>query len=269
MKARRRHDWKGCHSWLGWLVIGLLLAPALYAIWLSFSPDSFLTPPTRRWSARWYLEFFQDRRWTRALGRSLAIASLAAFASVAVAAPAAWVIRYRSARARRFFAVVISTPAFVPPAALAVGLLPFVHLTRLWGTITGLTLAHATLGAPIAFLFVQAQSTERLRDWEAAARGLGAGPWLVFRRVTAPILAPTLVAAWISVFVLSLNESIVSLFLATPSNETLPAIVWPRLRYAPSPIVAVASTFTAVLGTAMLWILLRAFTAAETRKETP
>jgi ABC-type spermidine/putrescine transport system permease subunit II len=45
-------------------------------------------------------------------------------------------------------------------------------------------------------------------------------------------------------FVLSLNEFIFSLFLATSETETLPRVLWPNLRYALSPLVAVASCLT-------------------------
>jgi hypothetical protein len=40
---------------LGWLVVAGLLAPVVFAGWVSFSPDSFLTPPTGDWSGRWYM----------------------------------------------------------------------------------------------------------------------------------------------------------------------------------------------------------------------
>jgi putative spermidine/putrescine transport system permease protein len=54
-------------------------------------------------------------------------------------------------------------------------------------------------------------------------------------------MRPALLAAMAASFAASLNESMLTLFLATPSTETLPAVVWPTLRYSPSPLVAVAS----------------------------
>src|SRR5262249_32967107 len=63
---------------LGWLALLGLLAPLLFAAWVSFSPDSFLTPPTGAWSFRWYLAFAADHRWTAALVRSLIVGGGAA-----------------------------------------------------------------------------------------------------------------------------------------------------------------------------------------------
>jgi hypothetical protein len=81
---------------LGWLVVAVLLAPVVFAGWVSFSPDSFLTPPTGDWSGRWYMAFASDRRWIAALGRSLVIATLAAAVALAAGTPLAIAVaRYR------------------------------------------------------------------------------------------------------------------------------------------------------------------------------
>jgi putative spermidine/putrescine transport system permease protein len=59
--------------------------------------------------------------------------------------------------------------------------------------------------------------------------------------VMLPLIAPALGAAAVMAFVLSLNESVMALFLGTPNTETLPKVIWPNLRYTPSPLVAAAS----------------------------
>jgi ABC-type spermidine/putrescine transport system permease subunit II len=59
--------------------------------------------------------------------------------------------------------------------------------------------------------------------------------------VTLSLIAPALGAAAVMAFVLSLNESVMALFLGTPNTETLPKVIWPNLRYTLSPLVAAAS----------------------------
>src|SRR5206468_2249703 len=97
-------------------------------------------------------------------------------------------------------------------------------------------------------------------DLEAAARGLGASAWQVAARVTLPLMRPALLAGAAAAFAASLNESMLTLFLATPSTETLPAMVWPQLRYSPSPLVAVASCVS--VGVALL-VTLAVFALAD------
>ena len=62
-----------------------------------------------------------------------------------------------------------------------------------------------------------------------------------------PLIGPSVVSGAVMAFVLSLNEFILSLFLATPETETLPRVLWPNLRYALSPLVAVASCVTTLV----------------------
>lgn len=244
-------------SALGWLVLVGLLAPILHTAWVSFSPDSFLTPPTGEWSLRWYRRFAEDPRWSAAVGRSLVVAVAAAVVSVAVAVPTAYGVKYTRWRGRGVLLVAVLLPAAIPPAALGMGVLPLLHRAGLWGHPLGLILVHATLGLPVAFLIVRMHLTDRLAELEAAARGLGASRRQVAWRVSLPLLRPALAAAGVAVFVLSVNEAFVTLFLAAPSTETVPAVTWPELRHSPTPVLAVASAATAGLGTLGIAIALR------------
>lgn len=253
----------------GWCVIVALLAPILHTIWVSFSPDSFLTPPTTVWSMKWYLIFISDLRWMNAFLRSLVIAGLSAALAVTLGAPAALTVRKMPLRTQRFITPLLMLPVWIPPAALGFGLLPLTHYSGLWGSTLSMVLVHATLGLPIAFLLVRTTRLETLDDLEAAAVGLGADRFSVVTRITIPLVKPTLLAAGTAVFVLSLNESLVSIFLATPANETLPVVIWPQLRYAPSPIVAVASCVTAAVGVSGMLIVLHSMSKHRATLVTP
>jgi len=237
---------------LGWLTIALWTLPVLYTVWISFSPDAFLTPPTGAWSLKWYLAMAADHRWANAAVRSLAIGAAAAALSCAAATMAVLALRRRSGYARRIATVALLLPAVVPPAALGTGLLPLAYRTGLWGTATGVALVHAALGLPAATLIIGSFLNGELREVEQAAQGLGASRWGVRLRITFPLLRPAMLAACIAVFLISLNESLVTLFLATPDNETLPALIWPQLRFSTTPLVAAASSLTGVLGIACI-----------------
>jgi putative spermidine/putrescine transport system permease protein len=226
---------------LGWLPLAALLAPVGYAAWLSFSPGSFLTPPTRDWSLRWYAAFLDDPRWLAALGRSAGVAAGAAGIAVLAGVPLAIAVARHHFRGRTLAASIAVLPACVPPAALGVGLLPVLYAAGLWGHPLGLLLAHGLLGLPVVFLIAKSKLTQLDPALEAAAHGLGASAWQTARRVTLPLVRPAVLAGGAAAVVVSLNEGLVTIFLATPDTETLPAVVWPQLRYAASPLVAVAS----------------------------
>ncbi len=240
--------------------IGLLLLmlwPALDAAWLSFSPDSFLTPPTDRWSLKWYRNFFDDRRWAAAILRSFISASASATAGVLVAAPAAWaVVRYRS-----WFNGILKAgmllPVAIAPVVLGMGLLPFLYRLKLSGSPVALVAVHTLMALPMLFWIFQNSFAQRSDILEAAARGLGASPWQAFRLVTVPLTIPALIAAWICGFLISWNEGIVTVFLTTPSTETLPTLAWRQLKFSVSPLVAVASCLSLVLTVLGVGVILR------------
>ncbi len=240
---------------LGWLTIAGLLAPLVYSTWISFSPDSFLLPPRGEWSLRWYAAFLADRRWMSALARSLFVGVASAGVSLAVGAPLAYAIaRYRFV-GRSVLSGLAVLPACVPPAVLGMGLLPLVYISGLWGNLLGLILAHGLVVLPIVYLIARTHFNHASPDLEAAARGLGATPIQAALRVTLPLLRPSLLAGVAAAFAVSLNESMLTLFLATPTTETLPAVVWPQLRYAATPLVAVASCVSVALALVVACVL--------------
>ncbi len=233
---------------VGWLSILAFAAPVVHTIWVSFSPDSFLTPPTSEWSLRWYGEFFSNGRWLSAFGRSLGIALLSSILAVLLASPASRGVEQTPRWFRRIANFLLPLPAAIPPAALGLGLLPLFDFFGLRGTLLSLVLVHTALSIPFAFLILRTLAPQELCALESAARGLGASSFGVVRRVRLPLMMPALIAATTTAFLLSLNESLVTIFLASPSSETLPAVIWPQLRYAVTPLVAAAATLLAGVG---------------------
>lgn len=231
-----------------------LTAPTWYSVWISFSPDEFLTPPKEHWSLRWYARFFSDVRWTRALLRSLSIALAAATLSVLVAGTAAYAVSHAGGRSRKFVSGLMMLPIALPPVALGLGTVPILSLAGLSNSLAGIVALHAVMGLPVAWLIILNRYDQLGRDFEGVARGLGASRWQALYRITVPLLWPALSASGCSVFLLSMNESVLSVFLSSPSTETLPALIWPQLRQAPSPLIAVASCVTT--GIAILFGLL-------------
>ncbi len=222
--------------------LGLLLWPGFDAAWVSFSPNSYLTPPTGDWSLKWYRTLAEDRRWSAALGRSFVLAASTATAGVLCAGPAAWAVQRSRFFGRRLFKAGLLLPAVVPPAVLGMGLLPFLYRFDLVGSPVALLGAHTVVALPLLYWIFGMGLVQHSEKLEASARGLGASPVLVLRFVTLPLLRPAIVAAWVCGFLISWNESLVTIFLTTPSTETLPTLTWRQLKFSASPLVAAAST---------------------------
>jgi len=242
-------------------MIGWMLAPVAYAFWLSFAPGELLDPPGTHWSLRWYREFLTSAKWTRALAITGEIALLSSAASLAGGLGLVVTVTRFRFRGRSILSGATLLPLFVPGVVLAMALQPLVMMAGLWETPVALVAAHSLVILPVVFLLLTSALEGIDPHLERAARGLGAGPWVTFRRVTFPLLLPALIAAVVCAFILSVNEFTLALFLGSPRFRTLPAALWPEARYQETPIVAVASSLIALVvlvGIAILaWLELR------------
>lgn len=223
------------------LVLIGFTAPVWVTLIASFSSDRFFRIDEGQISLRWYEEFFSDRRWFSGFQNSVLIALAAAVGSTVMGLCSALGVSGATSRWRGIVTTLLLLPAIIPPTAWAIGLLNFAT-RRDWHDSYGLLVAVHTLVALPATYIILRSARERIDPTlYLIARGFGATPWQLFRSVTLPLLKPSLAAAFGVGFVFSLNETILTIFLAGPNQETLPTIIWPQLRYSATPLVAVAS----------------------------
>jgi len=228
-------------------VVGFLLLPVVLTIWISFSPDSFLTPPRGEWSIKWYREFFSDPRWQNGVANSLTTAIASATLAVVLGVPLSYSMSRGTPRYRRTITTLVFLPMVLPPVAFGLGLLGLYAILGLVGSSLSLILTHGAISLPVVCLLLGNHFGEIPPELELAAAGLGASRGQILRRVIIPILRPTILASFLAAMVISWNESLLTILLAGPQSETLPAIVWPQLRFAASPLVAVASAVSIAL----------------------
>jgi ABC-type spermidine/putrescine transport system permease subunit II len=235
----------------------VLLAPFACAVWISFAPGELLEPPTGAWSLRWYREFFGTTKWTGAVATSAEVAALSVAGSLAGGLGLAVAVTRFHFSGRRLLTGAVLLPMFVPAVVLAMGLLPLVMLAGVQGRVWTLAAAHSLVSLPVVFLVLRGALTQADPELERAARGLGAGPWTAFRRVTLPLVAPAVMAGAVIAFILSANEFAFAVFLSTPRVRTLPAALWPEARDRETPLLAAASVLTVLFTLAGMWVAAR------------
>jgi putrescine transport system permease protein len=94
---------------------------------------------------------------------------------------------------------------------------------------------------------------------EEAAMDLGARPYKVFLVITLPIIAPAIVSGWLLAFTLSLDDLVIANFTAGPSTNTLPMMIFSKVRLGVTPeinalatlMVSVVTVFVIVAGILM------------------
>ncbi len=259
---------------LGWLALALgagyafLYLPIATLILFSFNASRLVTV-WGGFSTRWYGELLANERLLDAAALSLMLAAASATVATAIGTLAGVALaRLGRFRARGLLNVLIAAPLVMPEIVTGISLLLlFVSLERLTGWpeergLTTLTLAHATLGIAYVAVVVRARLADADPALEEAAADLGARPLAILLRVTLPVAAPALVAGWLLAFTLSLDDLVVSSFVAGPGATTLPMLIFASVRLGLSPqINALATVIVAVVaitvGTAA-WLAARA-----------
>jgi putrescine transport system permease protein len=250
----------------GWLGGGYLFLylPIFSLVLYSFN-DSPMAGAWAGFTLRWYSQLAQDRELLAGLWLSLQIAFCTACGSVVLGTLAAFsLVRYGRFRGRTLFAGMVSAPLVMPEVIVGLSLLlMLVSLQRLAGFpergLLTIWLGHLLLGIAYATVVVQARLREMPAQLEEAAMDLGARPHQVFRLVTLPMIAQSLVSAWLLTFTLSFDDVVLSQFLSGPGATTLPTVIFSRARLGLNPGVnAVATVLIAIVSVgviaASLWI---------------
>ena len=218
-------------------------------------------------SLHWFSKAWENEAVKSATLRSLTIASLAAIIATSVATLAALgTTRRRAFKGQTFIYVMINQPLMVPEIVTAVALLILFGMVKQWTGYQGLgylVLAHAAFCTPFAYLPIRARLEGMDLSLETAAADLYANPWQTFRHVTLPLLAPGILAGAMLAFVISLDDVVITEFVKSGGQDTLPTYMLGQMRRAITPEVNAIST--GLLGLTV--ILLTAFFLL-TRKKT-
>lgn len=250
MKPSRANLWFG----RAWLAAGyvFLFVPIVSLIVYSFN-DSPVPNVWRGFSLRWYEALLQDEDLLAALWLSLKIAFLTACGAVVLGTLAAFtLVKYTRFRGRTVFAGMVSAPLVMPEVVIGLALLlTLVSLQRAIGVpergMLTIWMGHLLVGMAYATVVVQARLRDLNPQLEEAAMDLGARPHQVFWLVTLPMIAQSLVSAWLLTFTLSLDDVVLAGFLSGPGSTTMPLVILSRARLGLNPGVNAVATVIVVI----------------------
>ena len=223
----------------------LLYAPIATLIIYSFNAGTSIAV-WRGFSLRWYEAAWNNEQIREVALRSLLIASVAATIAT-IAATMAALATTRRARFRGMTGVyaAINAPLMVPEIVTAVALLITFATIKVATGYTGLGFlfaAHSAFCIPFAYLPVRARLESMDLSLERAAADLYATPWNTFRRVTFPLLWPGIIAGYMLAFVISLDDVVITEFVKSAGQDTLPTYMLGQLRRQITPEVNAIST---------------------------
>ncbi|MDR3170624.1 MAG: ABC transporter permease [Treponema sp.] len=239
------------------VTIVFLFLPLLVLILYSFN-----TSKGMKWtgfSLVWYEQLFLHSRdlW-RAFWNSIFIAvSSAATATVLGTLGAIGVNWYRF-KLRNYVQAVSFLPMVLPEIIIGVSLsIFFAGVGMKLGLLT-IFIAHTTFNLPFVFLMVMARLDEFDFSIIEAAHDLGAGEGQTLWKVTIPICMPGIVSGFLTAITISLEDFVITYFVAGPGSSTLPLYIYSAIRFGVSPVINALSVVM-ILGTVLLTYLLRNF----------
>lgn len=215
------------------LVIYSFNAGESIAIWEGFS-----------W--RWYVSAWDNEKVQAATMRSLLVAvSASAIATLAAVLAALATTRTTPWRGQTLAFALINQPLMVPEIVTAVALLIFFAIVKVWTGYTGLgylIIAHAAFCLPFAYMPIRARLQGMDLSLEQAAADLYGTPFSVFRRITLPQLWPGILAGAMLSFVISLDDVVITEFVKSAGQDTLPTYMLGQLRRVITPEINAIST---------------------------
>ncbi|MSO36903.1 MAG: ABC transporter permease [Acidimicrobiia bacterium] len=206
------------------------------AVWQEFTFDNWLHP-------------FSDTALTDALVLSLEIALIASvIATVLGTFLAIALVRYRfrgGAGVNFFLVLPLTTPEIVLGASLLMLFLePHLVLLNQDFTLGFTTILLAHIMFCVSYVALTVKARIRGFDWtlEDAAMDLGARPARTFMKVTLPLIAPGIMAAFLLSFALSIDDFIITYFVSGPDITTFPVRIFGQSRTATPPQINVLAT---------------------------
>ena len=215
------------------LTIGFsfLYFPILTLIAYSFN-DNKRVMVWKGFSFRWYKELFQNEQILEAFYTSIKIASLSATFA-----------RISKIPTRPFFIFLSSSPLVMPEIILGLSLLLFfissnhiIGFPSSKGQLTVL-ISHITFSVAFVAVIIQSRLSSYDKNIEEAAQDLGTIPNMIFWKITAPVILPSILSGWLLAFTLSLDDLVVASFTTGPGANTLPIVVFSKVRLGLSPEV--------------------------------
>jgi putrescine transport system permease protein len=220
------------------LILGLAFfyIPMIMLVIYSFN-DSKLVPVWGGWSVRWYQVLFESEEVWSAVALSLKIAFINATCATILGTMAGLaMVRFGRFRGRTLFGGLLVAPLVMPEVITGLSLLVmFISLNQLFGWpgergFTTITIAHITFSLAYVAVTIQARLTGMGETLEEAAADLGAKPFKVLTAITLPRLTPALVSGWLLAFTLSLDDLVIASFVTGPGANTLPILIFSRIR---------------------------------------
>ncbi|TPL01546.1 MULTISPECIES: ABC transporter permease [unclassified Mesorhizobium] len=249
-------------EWLGRfyivLLLGFLYLPIVIMAAMSFNASPFYQLPFE-WTTDWYASLWQNDQLIAATWNSIEIAVITTIISTVLGAMASLALYRYEFRGKKLLQALLFPPIAIPWLITGTAMLIFFFGVGIGRGLIAILLGHVALALPYVIVVVSARLQTFAPELEEAARSLGANQWQVTMRVTLPWIMPGVIAGGLFAFAVSFDQFVVSYFLATPGQTTLPVEIYAAIRKGFTPEINAVSTIIIVVSMALMLLTARFF----------
>lgn len=244
-------------------VLVILYLPILILIVNSFNESRFGGIWTG-FSLKWYARLFEEKAMWVALQNSLVVAFSSTIAATFLGTCAAFALHWYRTSLQRAHYFLVYTPLVIPDILMGISLLLlFFALNIKLGLLT-ITIAHTTF----CVSYVAMVMLSKLQNFDfsvvEAAQDLGASRWTVIKQILLPLLWPAILSGALLAFTLSIDDFVITFFLAGEGVATLPLYIYSKVKFGSTPVINALSTLILVLTFMAIW-LMQKFTKEDTQ----
>lgn len=251
------------------LVIAFFYLPIFYMIVFSFNDGKSLTNFTG-FSLRWYRHMLESGDMMEALYTTFSVALIATFVSTVVGTISAIGLSKSKKIIRNLVEQVNNFPMMNPEIVTAIGFMLLFITFRIEKGYMTMLLAHIAFCIPYVMLSVMPKIRSLDPNLADAAMDLGATPWQALVKVIVPQIAPGIVSGALIAFTMSVDDFIISYFVAGRGVKNLSIMVYTMSKRVNPSINAISTLVVVIITIALLLInIVPMFTAKRAKREIP
>jgi len=228
-------------SILSCCVLLFLYLPIIILIINSFNYSAFGSS-WEGFSFRWYLRIFSEKEILNAFKNSVLIGFFSSILAAFFGTCSAFAIDRYQGRLQRLHYCLIFTPLLIPEILSGICLLIFFIVVGIQLSLTTVFLAHVTFCISYVCLVILGRLQYFDKTLIDAAFDLGASPLQVATKVVLPLLSPGILAGVLLAFTLSMDDFVITSFVAGPGSTTLPLRIYSMMKHGYPALISVLST---------------------------
>jgi spermidine/putrescine transport system permease protein len=224
-----------------WLVYAFLYAPIAIPVVFSFN-GSRQTAAWRGVTLDWYRQLFADERILASVRNSLIVGLAATVVATLLGTLVALALGRYDFPGKVLTRNLLFLPIIIPEIVVGAALVTFFGVAQLRLSLATVIIAHIVFSISYVAIVVRARLSGFDRSLEEAALDLGARPLQTFCRVTLPLILPGIASGALLVFTLSIDDYVITSFVAGVGATTLPLQIYSMLKVGVTPEVNAVST---------------------------